>query len=201
MSRDNLLTPTSELLRDNVADAVAVCDSLLDADVVSTVSAVSRDIVESLRAGGKVLMCGNGGSAADAQHLAAEFIGRFSLDRHALPAIALSDNIAAVTAVGNDYCYGDVFLRGVQGLGRPGDVLVGLSTSGSSLNVVTALKAAQELGLITVALVGVRDCAMAQYATHVIPVAGRGTARIQEGHMLVGHTIVESVERELCGAF
>jgi D-sedoheptulose 7-phosphate isomerase len=197
MSRRELLS-TRDLLRDSVGDAIAVCEGLLDDTIISTVEIVTAEIVSSLRAGGKVLLCGNGGSAADAQHLAAELIGRFCLDRQALAALALADNVAALTAIGNDYAYEDVFARGVYGLGRPGDVLIGLSTSGSSLNVVAALLAARDVGMITVAFVGKAECEMARLATHVICVEGCNTARIQEGHMLVGHTIFELVEQELC---
>jgi D-sedoheptulose 7-phosphate isomerase len=194
------LSPTSEQLRRSVEDAVAVCEGLLADDVVAAIERATDAIVSSLHTGGKVLLCGNGGSAADAQHLAAELIGRFCLDRRALPAIALADNVAAMTAIGNDYAYEEVFVRGVHGLGRQGDVLIGLSTSGTSRNVVAALTAANERGLTTIALVGEPDCVMAEIATHAICVPGPGTARIQEGHMLVGHTIFELVERELCPA-
>lgn len=199
MSRVELST-VGEQLRASVQDAVAVCESLLDDEVVAAIERATDAIVQSLRGGGKVLLCGNGGSAADAQHLAAELIGRFCLDRRALPAIALTDNVAALTAIGNDYSYEDVFVRGVRGLGQPGDVLIGLSTSGSSRNVLAAMSAATEVGLATVALVGRSDCAMAALADHAIAVVGANTARIQEGHMLVGHTIFEFVERELCPA-
>jgi D-sedoheptulose 7-phosphate isomerase len=197
MSRVDL-SPTRELLRLSVEDAMAVCESLLDEEVVTAIEHATEEIVRSLRDGGKVLLCGNGGSAADAQHLAAELIGRFSLERRALPAVALADNAAAMTAIANDYSYEDVFVRGVRGLGRPGDVLIGLSTSGSSRNVIAALKAAGETALATIALVGTLDCEMADYADHVIAVAGANTARIQEGHMLVGHTIFGRIESELC---
>ena len=192
------LPSTRDSLRRSVEDAVAVCEGLLEDESVTAIEHATDGIVRSLRNGGKVLLCGNGGSAADAQHLAAELIGRFCLDRQALPAIALADNIAAMTAVGNDYSYEEVFVRGVYGLGRPGDVLIGMSTSGSSPNVLAALEAAGELGLVTIALVGRSDCAMADLADHVISVPGANTARIQEGHMLAGHTIFELVERELC---
>jgi D-sedoheptulose 7-phosphate isomerase len=197
MSRIDL-SPTRELLRLSVEDAMAVCESLLDDEVVTAIEHATEEIVRSLRDGGKVLLCGNGGSAADAQHLAAELIGRFSLERRALPAVALADNVAAMTAIANDYSYEDVFVRGVRGLGRPGDVLIGLSTSGSSRNVIAALKAAGETELATIALVGTPDCEMADYADHVIAVPGANTARIQEGHMLVGHTIFGRIESELC---
>jgi D-sedoheptulose 7-phosphate isomerase len=194
------LSATREVLRRSVEDALVVCEGLLDDEVVTAIEHASEEIVRSLRNGGKVLLCGNGGSAADAQHLAAELIGRFCLDRQALPAIALADNVAAMTAIGNDYSYEEVFVRGVRGFGQPGDVLVGLSTSGSSRNILAALQAADEAELVRIALVGRPDCAMADLADHVISVPGANTARIQEGHMLAGHTIFELVERELCAA-
>jgi D-sedoheptulose 7-phosphate isomerase len=190
----------AEQLRHSVQDAVAVCEGLLADEVVTAIERATDAIVQSLRMEGKVLLCGNGGSAADAQHLAAELIGRFCLDRRALPAVALADNVAALTAIGNDYAYEDVFVRGVNGLGSPGDVLIALSTSGSSRNVLAALQAATDGGLTTIALVGKPDSPMAELADHTISVAGANTARIQEGHMLVGHTIFELVERELCPA-
>jgi len=192
------LRSVQELLRRNVVDAIAVCDGLLSGTVATAIEAATEAIVASMRDGGKVILCGNGGSAADAQHLAAELIGRFYLDRRALPAIALADNVAAITAIGNDYSYEDVFARGVQALGQSGDVLIGLSTSGSSPNVTAALQVGNDAGLVTVAIVGQADCAMAARATHTICVSGAGTARIQEGQMLVGHTIFESVEQQLC---
>jgi D-sedoheptulose 7-phosphate isomerase len=197
MSSPELPLP-ADVLRERVADAIAVCEGLTQDSVIASVGAVTKDTVESLENGGKVLLCGNGGSSADAQHLAAELIGRFCLDRRPLPAIALSDNVAAITAIGNDYSYEDVFVRGVQAFGRRGDVLIGLSTSGASKNVVAAFEAANAIGLITVAFVASSDCAMAGLATHVVCVKGANTARIQEGHMLVGHTIFELIERELC---
>lgn len=197
MSRVEFST-TRDLLRQSVEEAIVVCNGLLDEEVMTAVEASTEEIVRSLRDGGKLLLCGNGGSAADAQHLAAELIGRFCMERPSLPAIALADNVAAITAIGNDYSYEDVFVRSVRGLGRSGDVLIGISTSGSSRNVVAALAAANEMGLRTVALVGRPDCPMAKIATHVISIRGPGTARIQEGHMLVGHTIFEMVERALC---
>ena len=188
----------AELVRASVRDAIEVCQSLLDDEALAhSVDSVVEAIVGSINAGGKVLLCGNGGSAADAQHLAAELIGRFCLEREAFPALALSDNIAAITAVGNDYGYADVFSRAVRGLGKAGDVLIGISTSGRSQNVVDALQAAREKEIITVALVGAGDTPMAEASDHVLTVRGPSTARIQEGQMLLGHAIFELVEREL----
>jgi D-sedoheptulose 7-phosphate isomerase len=189
---------SADIVRGNVADAVEVCEALTGEPILMAIDAVVGELVRALGGDGKVMLCGNGGSAADAQHLAAEFVGRFRLDRKALPAISLADNMAGMTAIGNDYSYDDVFVRGVQAFGRPGDVLIGLSTSGTSENVVRALGAANDAGLITVAFVGGGDCPMTSLAKHAVAVEGANTARIQEGHMLIGHTIVEIVERELC---
>jgi D-sedoheptulose 7-phosphate isomerase len=191
----------AELVRTSVREAMDVCRAMLDdKGLADTADAVVEAIAGSINAGGKVLLCGNGGSAADAQHLAAELIGRFSLEREAFPAIALADNVAALTAVANDYGYGEVFARSVRSLGKAGDVLIGISTSGGSQNVVDALAAARERGLITVALVGAPDSPISQAADLVLSVPGPNTARIQEGQMLLGHAIFELVERELCRA-
>jgi D-sedoheptulose 7-phosphate isomerase len=191
----------AEVLRERVQEAIHVCQALLeDEEVASTVEAVVEAIVASISNGGKVLLCGNGGSAADAQHLAAELVGRFCLDRQPYPALALSDNIAAVTAVGNDFDYADVFSRAVRGFGNPGDVLIGLSTSGRSQNVIEALEAGRDRGLVTIALVGEPGSPMEQACQYVLGIPGPNTARIQEGQMLLGHTIFELVERELASS-
>ena len=191
----------AELVRARLREAIEVCQALHDDEALgAAVDAVVDAIVASLKSGGKVLLCGNGGSAADAQHLAAELVGRFCLEREPFAAVALSDNIAAVTAVGNDYGYQEVFARAVRGLGSPGDVLIAISTSGQSANVIAALRAAHERGLVTVALVGAADSPVAEASEHVLGVSGPNTARIQEGQMVLGHTIFELVERELCGA-
>jgi D-sedoheptulose 7-phosphate isomerase len=190
-----------EALRASVREAIDVCQALLeDEDLAAAADAVVDSIVSSIRGGGKVLLCGNGGSAADAQHLAAELVGRFCLEREPFPAVALSDNIAAMTAVANDYGYEEVFVRSVRALGNPGDVLIAISTSGRSQNVVSALEAARERGIVTVALVGAAGAPLEGASDHVLRVTGPSTARIQEGQMLVGHAIFELVERELCEA-
>jgi D-sedoheptulose 7-phosphate isomerase len=188
-----------DLLRARVGDAMSVCELLLSDAVTKAACAVADALVSSLSDGGKVLLCGNGGSAADAQHLAAELIGRFQLDRRPLPAIALSDNVSATTAIANDYSYADVFTRPVAAFGVPGDVLIGMSTSGESENVARAIGAARQAGLVTVGMVGARSSRIARDADHVIAVEGPNTARIQEGHMLIGHIIFEIVEASLCG--
>jgi len=188
-------------MRDRVRQAIEVCQALLgDEAIAETVDQVVEAIVASINAGGKVLLCGNGGSAADAQHLAAELVGRFCLERNPYPAIALADNVAALTAIANDYGYAAAFARAVRGLGSPGDVLIGLSTSGQSANVIEALEAGREREMVTVAFVGGAGSPMERAAEHVLRVDGPSTARIQEGQMLLGHAIFELVEQELCAA-
>jgi D-sedoheptulose 7-phosphate isomerase len=200
MPTDELLANSAGLLlRERVAAAIATQESLLNAETEAALAAVVDALCTSLGSGGRVLLCGNGGSAADAQHLAAELVGRFRLEREPLAAIALADNVAALTAIANDYAFEEVFARAVRGLGRPGDIVVGLSTSGRSENVVRALEAGRELGLVTVAFVGgTGGTPLEAVADHVLRVDGDGTAQIQQAHMLLGHTAFEIVERELC---
>ena len=150
---------------------------------------VSQRIAEAFRAGRKLLLFGNGGSAADAQHLAAEFVGRFSSERAALAAIALSTDTSILTAISNDYGYEKVFSRQVEALGQHGDVAFAITTSGSSPNVVEAVKKAKEMGLTTVGLLGRDGGALAELVDCPLIVEGKKTARIQEVHILVGHSI------------
>ena len=185
------------LLRARVADSVAAGRRLLESDAVAATATAAAHVTASLRAGGKVLFFGNGGSACDAGHLAAELLGRFALERRSLAAVCLSDHTAAMTAIGNDYGYDEVFARQVAGLGRPGDVAVGLSTSGSSPNVVRALETARELGLVTVALTGAGGGKVAAVVDVCVRVPSEETPRVQELCMLLGHTLCEIVERDL----
>lgn len=157
------------------------------------------ECARALRAGRKVLFCGNGGSAADALHLAAEFVGRYRLEREALPAIALSANIAVITAVGNDYEYQRVFARQVEALGNGGDVLVCLSTSGTSANVFKAIEVARRRQLRVVAFTGTNGTALAGAADVALQVPSTDTARVQEGYMTAAHAMCGIVERLLCG--
>jgi len=201
-----LVIDRERLLRQRVADSVAATRRLLDGPVgsdgadpiVATADAADR-IAASLRAGGKVMFFGNGGSAADGGHLAAELLGRFARERRPLAAACLADHTAAMTAIGNDYAYDDVFARQIAGLGRPGDVAIGLSTSGNSANVVRALETARELGLVTVALTGSSGGKVAAVVDVCIQVPSEDTPRVQELCMLLGHTLCELVEQELTG--
>jgi D-sedoheptulose 7-phosphate isomerase len=156
--------------------------------------AIAQAMSTVLREGGKILWCGNGGSAADSQHLAAEMIGRFRRERAALASIALTTDTSVLTAIGNDYGYDQVFSRQVEGLGMPGDLLVGISTSGNSRNVIAAIEQAKARGLVTVAFTGAGGGQMAALADHLFAVCARDTARIQEAHILAGHMLCDWVE-------
>ncbi|MCD6303952.1 MAG: D-sedoheptulose 7-phosphate isomerase [Planctomycetes bacterium] len=151
-------------------------------------------VIESLQAGGTVLVFGNGGSAADAQHIAAELVGRFLDDRRALPAVALTTDTSILTSVGNDYGFEDVFVRQVEALASPGDVAVGLSTSGNSPNVVAALDRARQLGCRTIALTGAGGGRCAEVADVLLDVPGGSTPRIQEAHVVIYHVLCELIE-------
>lgn len=164
---------------------------------VEPVVAAARIMERCLREGGKVMFCGNGGSAADAQHLAAELMGRFLTDRAPIASIALTVDTSALTAIGNDYGFEQVFARQVRGLGRAGDVLVGISTSGNSANVVAAFEAAREIGIHTVAMTGGGGGKMAEAADSLINAPSLSTPRIQELHIAIGHTICELLEDAL----
>lgn len=173
--------------------------------VIDCLQANTRAVVEAaeacvgcLRSGGTLLFCGNGGSAADAQHLAAEFVGRYLRERDAWPAIALSTNTSALTAIGNDYGFDQVFARQVAAHGRPGDVLLALSTSGNSPDVLRAADVARQRGLTVIAMTG-RDGGRLGAAADVhVNVPSNTTPRIQEGHILVGHLLCALVEDALC---
>jgi len=172
-------------------------DLLHSSALVSVVAKVSEVLIRALQQGNKALLFGNGGSAADAQHIAAEFVGRFAFERPALPALALSVNTSCVTAIGNDYGFDQVFSRQTEAIGRPGDVAVGITTSGNSPNVLRAVTAARKVGLHTVGLTGRGGGKLKECVDHCICVPSDETPRIQECHTLVGHIISELVEHEL----
>ncbi len=155
-------------------------------------------LTAALRAGGQVLVCGNGGSAADAQHVAAEFSGRFLKERRPWPAQALTANTSALTAIGNDYGFDEVFARQVRAFGRDGDVLVAISTSGNSPNVLRAVEAARELGMRTIALTGEGGGKLGGACDVTLAVPSASTPRVQEGHVLLLHLLCQLVEDALC---
>ena len=170
--------------------------SRLDA-LAPDVQHAAHVITEALRSGGKVMFCGNGGSAADSQHLASEFTGRFVNDRRPLAALALSTDSSALTCIANDYAFDQVFERQLRGLGRPGDVLVAISTSGRSPNVQRAAIAARELGIGVVGLLGRDGGTLKGLSDVALVVPSQSTARIQEAHIFIGHTLCAMVETAL----
>jgi D-sedoheptulose 7-phosphate isomerase len=187
-----------ELVRDRVERSIQVKKLLLaDAAFQASTSRVAMEIVNSLRTEGTVFFCGNGGSAADSQHLAAEFTGRYLKERRALPAIALNSNSSSMTAIGNDYGFDLVFARQLEALGKKGDVVVGISTSGNSPNVIRALEVAKRKSMFAAALTGASGNKLASVADCVICVPSNETPRIQECHILIGHIICEIVENIL----
>ena len=185
-------------VRRSIQESIAVKNLLLgSAEIISTIAKVSAGLVDSLDQGNKVLLFGNGGSAADAQHIAAEFVGRFAFNRPALPALALSVNTSCVTAIGNDYGFDLVFSRQIEALARPGDFAVGISTSGNSENVLQGLSVARKIGLTTVALTGCTGGKLKDAVDYCICAPSNETPRIQECHILIGHIISELVEETI----
>ncbi len=183
-----------------IQDSIRVHQALLqDEALVHTLEQVAQTCVETIRSGGKILFCGNGGSAADAQHLAAELSGRFYWDRDPLPAEALHTNISFLTAVGNDYGFEDVFSRAVIAAGKEGDLLFALSTSGKSENILRAMETARRRKLKVVGMSGKSGGKMAAHADYLLKVPSTDTPRVQECHLLLGHIICELVEVGLFG--
>jgi len=179
------LKATLEALESTVSDQLGLIDK-----VASLISSCIEN-------GGKVLLCGNGGSAADCQHIAAEFVNRFRLERSPLPAVALTTDSSIMTAVANDYAFDEVFSKQVIALGKGRDILIGISTSGSSPNVLKALDAAREKGLVTVGFTGKGGGKMVERCDYLLRVASEDTPRIQEVHIFCAHVICELVERRL----
>ncbi|BCZ23070.1 SIS domain-containing protein [Mycobacterium senriense] len=197
LTESDVVPPSVDLVRQRLAETIAVKQQMQQGDFAARTVEVARVIIGALRAGGKVIFFGNGGSAQDAGHLAAELMGRFAFDRPGLAAISLPDATAAITAIGNDYSYDEVFARQVLAAGRPGDVVVGLTTSGNSPNVVRALEAAGQAGMTTVTLTGARGGKVADVAEICIRVPSHDTGRIQEASLHLGHSICEMVEAAL----
>lgn len=165
--------------------------------LIATIEEVCKRCVNLYKNGHKTILAGNGGSAADAQHIAAELVGRYGFDRPSLPSLALTTDTSNLTAIGNDYGYDKVFSRQLEGMGQEGDLFIGISTSGNSTNVINAFISAKEKGITTVALVGRDGGKMAQMADIAIIVPSNDTPRIQESHILIGHIICDIIEKEI----
>lgn len=188
----------TKFIETKILESLEVKKKLLEShETLEVIGKVAELMISVFHHDGKVLFCGNGGSAADAQHIASELSGRFYKDRKPLFAEALHVNTSYLTAVANDYSFEDVYARLVEAMGRKGDILVGISTSGNSGNVVLALKKAKEMGLHTVGLTGAAGGKMQEYCDYCIKVPSRDTPRIQEAHILIGHVLCEIIEKEL----
>jgi len=190
---------TDSYVKDEIAAAAVVAQRMADTPETRVVTAkMAEAIITALRNGNKVLFAGNGGSAADAQHLAAELVGRFAYDRPGLPAIAVTTDTSALTAIGNDYGYDQVFSRQVEALGVRGDVFIGITTSGKSPNILKALEAARSRGVTTVGWTGrVAPEQFQALSDMVLTIDADTTARVQQGHMIVGHIVCALVERAM----
>ena len=186
----------SSVFNQAIAEHLVVVGSLRDQQAL--LQRIAEEMTRAILAGKKVLWCGNGGSAADSQHLAAELMGRFRRERCAFPSIALTTDTSILTAIGNDYGYERVFQRQVEALCSKGDVLVGISTSGSSKNVCAALQTARQIGAFTVAFTGQAGGEITAIADVALRILSNDTARIQEGHILCGHMLCDWVERSVC---
>lgn len=183
-----------------INDSAATKKAIVDNDaLVNLLVEVAQACVEVYRKGKKILIAGNGGSAADAQHFAAELVGRYGFDRPSLPSIALTTDSSNLTAIGNDYGYEYVFSRQLEGLGQEGDLFIGISTSGNSQNVINAFVSAKDRGITTVALVGRDGGKMAAMADYAIVIPSHATPRIQESHLLIEHMICDIIEKEMFG--
>jgi D-sedoheptulose 7-phosphate isomerase len=186
---------TLQLVAERLRESIEVKKAILATDeLIELVHETARTCIRSLEWGGKIILFGNGGSAADAQHIAAELVGRYLRNRRALAAIALTTNTSNLTAIGNDYSYEEVFSRQIEAIGNKGDVAIGISTSGSSQNVIGAVNTARRRGLTTVGLTGSNGGKLRHETDYCLCVPSEHTPRIQEAHILLGHTLCEIIE-------
>lgn len=191
----------SGFVAEQISASISVKEAILDdPELVAQIEAVAALIVDTYRNDGKVLLAGNGGSAADAQHIAAELVSRFTFDRPALPALALTTDSSIMTGIGNDYGFDSLFSRQIEASGRPNDVFIAISTSGNSANILRALQAARDTGLVTVGLTGATGGRMAELCDHCLNMPSTDTPRIQECHITIGHILCAATENTLFGA-
>ncbi len=195
LSKERKQVSMQDKIKQIISSSIAVKQTVLgDAKLLSTVENIANEMVRCLKRGNRIYFCGNGGSAADAQHLAAEFSGRFYTDRKALPAEALHCNTSYLTAVANDYSYDVVYARLIEGIANEGDFVVGLSTSGNSTNIVKAFEVARSKNVITVGFTGKEGGKMKPLSDYLVNVPSTDTPRIQESHIMLGHIICQMVE-------
>jgi D-sedoheptulose 7-phosphate isomerase len=187
----------TDIIKTGIEESISVKSKLLSGKFISDIEVIAESIINAYKNGNKILICGNGGSASDAQHFEGELVGRFKMERKALPAIALTANSSTVTAVANDYGYEDVFRRGVEAFGNNGDILIAISASGNSVNVIKATEQAHKQGCKVIALTGKTGGELAKLADISITVPSGDCARIQECHIMIIHIVCELVERGL----
>jgi len=185
-------------IKKQIEESIAPKKEITDKDI-DVINDVAREIIEAYENNKKVLWFGNGGSAADAQHLACELVSKFIIDRRAIPSIALTTNTSILTAVPNDYCYEEVFERQVEAFAEKGDILIGITTSGNSLNVINGLKLGKKKGAVTVAFTGRKADKIKDFVDYLIAVPSDSTPHIQESHIMIGHIICYLVEKRLFG--
>lgn len=189
-----------EFIKKQIIESIEPKKAMLENDIyLNKIEDISNILIKAFKSGNKVLICGNGGSAADAQHIVGEFVSKFRIDRASLPAIALNTNTSIMTSIGNDYEYNFMFERQVEGLGKTGDVLIGISTSGNSKNITRAFIKAKSMGITTVGLLGREGGENKEYADISFIVSSDDTPRIQESHIMIGHIICDIVEKTLFG--
>jgi len=190
----------TEYIRSEIEASAQTKQKMLeDEALIDLIAEVGGLCVDLYRNGKKTLLAGNGGSAADAQHIAAELVGRYGFDRPSIPSLALTTDTSNLTAIGNDYGYDKVFSRQLEGMGNEGDLFIGISTSGNSQNIINAFESAKAKGITTVALVGRDGGQMGKMADYVIIVPSNSTPRIQESHILIGHILCDIIEKTLFG--
>ena len=189
-----------ESIKKQIEDSFRVKQSILqNEEIIQLILDISKEAIDAYKAGNKTILAGNGGSAADAQHIAGEFVSRFYFDRPGLPSLALSTDTSVITAIGNDYGYKKVFSRQIQANGKRGDIFIAISTSGNSANILEALKESKKHGIITVGLTGKSGGLMKELCDYCICVPSNETPRIQEAHILIEHIICSIVEEEIFG--
>lgn len=185
-------------IKNNISESVDAKKRLLENDkLLAVIEKVAGECIEAYKRGNKILVCGNGGSASDAQHMVGELVGRYKLERFGIPAVALNSNVAVMTAIGNDYDYDSIYSKQVKAMGNPGDIFFGISTSGNSANVVEAACMAEKLGIKTVSLTGEGGGRLGQISDYAINVPSANTPRIQEMHILIIHIICGLIEKRL----
>jgi D-sedoheptulose 7-phosphate isomerase len=187
-----------DIIGQEIGDSAEVIGAMrTDTRLAAAIEAIALACVEALQNGNKLLFMGNGGSAADSQHLAGEMVSRFAFDRPGLPAFALTTDTSVLTAIGNDYGYEHLFARQVQAVGKPGDVLFGITTSGKSPNILAALEAGRRLGMVTVGMTGNRRERIVETVDHCIEIPSASTPKIQEGHIITGHILCGLIESRM----